>query len=420
MPPLLGQYRAGEIDAELDRRHRGCGSRTTAGTCAVMGTASTMAASPKRGHVAAGTAAIPPSTPADRLRAPKRPAAGPPSAADASAEAQPDHHARSRRKRPAGAAGAWRFDQRVILWRRLPCGAASALPAELAERAFDTTPVLVNLKRSRALHGGLLLRGRLGAVLRELRPRSIRLHDGGRRNDTASGWAAMKGRSTATSSRQRSGAARAQGGSSRCFRALAPRGAILKRSAADKSLFEREGRAVGFTSLEDLAARVDDPELDITADDFMVLQNAGPTSAACMPEAGYLPIPRKLSSKGVKDMVRISDARMSGTAFGTIVLHVAPEAASGGPLALVRDGDASACSEGRRSTCWWTKPNSPRAARQRRPPGAIRQACAAMTGFTPASAASRRGLRLRLYEAGRRGRDRIAYRTVDVRTCVRV
>jgi dihydroxy-acid dehydratase len=123
------------------------------------------------------------------------------------------------------------------------------------------------------------------------------------------------------------------------FGSLAPRGAILKRSAADKNLFEKEGRVVLFTSLEDLSERIDDPELDVTADDILVLQNAGPTSRSGMPEAGYLPIPKKLAQAGVKDMVRISDARMSGTAFGTIVLHVTPEAAAGGPLALVRNGD---------------------------------------------------------------------------------
>ena len=123
------------------------------------------------------------------------------------------------------------------------------------------------------------------------------------------------------------------------FGSLAPNGAILKRSAADPTLFEREGRAVVFTSLDDLAARVDDPALDITPDDFMVLQNAGPKSGYAMPEAGYLPIPQKLARAGLKDMVRISDARMSGTAYGTIVLHVSPEAAAGGPLALVRNGD---------------------------------------------------------------------------------
>jgi len=96
---------------------------------------------------------------------------------------------------------------------------------------------------------------------------------------------------------------------------------------------------VVFTSLDDMAARVDDPALDVTPDDFMVLQNAGPKSGYAMPEAGYLPIPQKLARAGLKDMVRISDARMSGTAYGTIVLHVSPEAAAGGPLALVRNGD---------------------------------------------------------------------------------
>jgi dihydroxy-acid dehydratase len=96
---------------------------------------------------------------------------------------------------------------------------------------------------------------------------------------------------------------------------------------------------VVFSSLDDLAARIDDPGLDVKAEDFLVLQNAGPKSGYAMPEAGYLPIPTKLARAGVKDMVRISDARMSGTAYGTIVLHVSPEAAVGGPLALVRNGD---------------------------------------------------------------------------------
>jgi dihydroxy-acid dehydratase len=130
-----------------------------------------------------------------------------------------------------------------------------------------------------------------------------------------------------------------QGGLVALFGSLAPGGAIFKRSAADPRLFEREGRAVAFTSLEDLSARIDDPDLDVTPDDFLVLQNAGPLSASGMPEAGYLPIPAKLAHAGVKDMVRISDARMSGTAYGSIVLHVTPDAASGGPLAQVRNGD---------------------------------------------------------------------------------
>ena len=120
---------------------------------------------------------------------------------------------------------------------------------------------------------------------------------------------------------------------------LAPEGAIIKQAAMDSKLMRHEGRAVVFSSLEDLANRVDDPALDVNADDVLVLQNAGPKGAPGMPEAGYLPIPKKLAQKGVKDMVRISDARMSGTAFGSIVLHVTPESAVGGPLALVKTGD---------------------------------------------------------------------------------
>jgi len=120
---------------------------------------------------------------------------------------------------------------------------------------------------------------------------------------------------------------------------LAPAGAVIKQSAASAHLLRHRGRAVVFSSLADLAARLDDEKLDITPDDVMVLQNAGPIGAPGMPEAGHLPIPKKLLVTGVRDMVRISDARMSGTAFGTVILHVSPEAAVGGPLGLVQTGD---------------------------------------------------------------------------------
>jgi dihydroxy-acid dehydratase len=120
---------------------------------------------------------------------------------------------------------------------------------------------------------------------------------------------------------------------------LAPRGAVIKQSAASPQLMTHKGRAVVFDSVQDMAERIDDPALDVKADDVLVLRNAGPVGAPGMPEAGYLPIPKKLAQQGVKDMVRISDARMSGTAFGTIVLHMTPESAVGGPLALVRSGD---------------------------------------------------------------------------------
>jgi dihydroxy-acid dehydratase len=204
----------------------------------------------------------------------------------------------------------------------------------------DTTPVLVNLKPVGSDYmEDFFYAGGIGAVLRELKPLlhldtlTVTGETLGDRLEVDPGYVDHRIISKASAPLE------PQGGLVALFGNLAPRGAILKRSAADPRLFEKEGRAVVFTSLEDLAKRVDDPDLDITADDFMVLQNAGPKSASGMPEAGYLPIPKKLSAKGVKDMVRISDARMSGTAFGTIVLHVAPESAVGGPLSLVKTGD---------------------------------------------------------------------------------
>jgi dihydroxy-acid dehydratase len=131
----------------------------------------------------------------------------------------------------------------------------------------------------------------------------------------------------------------AEGGMAVLHGNLAPDTAIIKRSAASPQLLQHEGRAVVFDSMEDLVARIDRDDLDVSADDVLVMRNAGPIGAPGMPESGYLPIPQKLARQGVKDMVRISDARMSGTAFGTIVLHVSPESAAGGPLAIVRSGD---------------------------------------------------------------------------------
>jgi len=119
---------------------------------------------------------------------------------------------------------------------------------------------------------------------------------------------------------------------------LAPNGAVLKRAAANGPLLQHEGTALVFEGLDDLAARIDDPSLPVTPETVLVLRGAGPIGAG-MPEAGSIPIPAKLARAGVKDMVRISDARMSGTAYGTVILHVSPEAAAGGPIALVRDGD---------------------------------------------------------------------------------
>jgi dihydroxy-acid dehydratase len=204
----------------------------------------------------------------------------------------------------------------------------------------DETPILVDLKPTGAHYmSDLFAAGGIGAVLRELKPMlhldCLTVTGGtlGERLEEPAPWVDREIVRPLGEPYQK------QGGLAALFGSLAPGGAIIKRSAADPRLFEREGRAVVFSSLDDLAARIDSPNLDVTADDFLVLQNAGPKSGYAMPEAGYLPIPAKLARVGVKDMVRISDARMSGTAYGTIVLHVSPEAAIGGPLALVRSGD---------------------------------------------------------------------------------
>jgi dihydroxy-acid dehydratase len=131
----------------------------------------------------------------------------------------------------------------------------------------------------------------------------------------------------------------AEGGLAVVRGSLAPGGAVLKRSAASPELLRHRGPAVVFENIDDLAARIDDPSLDVKPESVLVLRSAGPKGGPGMPEWGQLPIPKRLLERGVTDMVRLSDARMSGTAFGTVILHVAPESAAGGPLLAVRDGD---------------------------------------------------------------------------------
>lgn len=214
------------------------------------------------------------------------------------------------------------------------------VPLDMVNSLSDETPVLVDLKPTGAHYmQDLFAAGGLHAVLYELRD-LLELDcvtvNGQTLRERLAKPPAYVDRNVV---RPRSEPIQPHGGLVALFGSLAPDGAILKRAAADPSLFEREGRAVVFESLEDLSARIDSDELDVTPQDFLVLKNAGPKSPSGMPEAGYLPIPRKLARAGLKDMVRISDARMSGTAFGTVVLHVSPDAASGGNLALVRSGD---------------------------------------------------------------------------------
>ena len=130
-----------------------------------------------------------------------------------------------------------------------------------------------------------------------------------------------------------------QGGLVSLFGNICPKGAILKRSAADKKLFEKTGTAFVFEDIKEMTKKIDDPKLKITKDDVLILKNIGPKTIYGMPEAGYLPIPKKILKSGVKDMIRISDGRMSGTAFGTIILHVSPESAVGGPFSILKTGD---------------------------------------------------------------------------------
>ena len=313
---------------------------TTAGTCAVMGTASTMASIAEAlGMTLPGTAAIP-AVHADRLRAAE--ASGARAVALAQAPLRPSQVITEKSVENAlrvllaigGSSNA------IVHLTAIAGRVGVTLDLKRLDSLSDSTPVLVDLKPTGQHYmSDLHAAGGLGAVLRELKPllhldcMTIAGETLGERLEREPAWV---DRSVVRSFNE---PLTRQGGLIALFGSLAPNGAILKRSAADPALFEKEARAVVFASLDDLAARIDDPALDVTPEDFLVLQNAGPKSGYAMPEAGYLPIPAKLARSGVKDMVRISDARMSGTAFGTVVLHVSPEAAIGGPLALVRNGD---------------------------------------------------------------------------------
>ena len=334
-----GRFRAGQIGKD---EIEGIESRlaTTTGTCAVMGTASTMACIAEAlGMTLPGTAAIP-AVHADRLRAAE--ATGEAAVRLAASRITPD-----RILTPEAVENALRVllaiggsTNAIVHLTAIAGRAGVPISLERLNQISDETPVLVDLKPSGDFYmEDFFNAGGLGAVLAELRPQ---LHLGclavtgetlGARLDAEPRYV---DRSVI---RARSEPIMAVGGLVALFGSLAPGGAILKRSAADPRLFETEARAVVFESLEDLAARVDDPNLPATPESILVLKNAGPKGGPGMPEAGYLPIPQKLARAGVKDIVRISDARMSGTAFGTIVLHVTPEAAVGGPLALVTTGD---------------------------------------------------------------------------------
>jgi dihydroxy-acid dehydratase len=333
------KFRAGEVTPEEIDDVEG-NLATTAGTCAVMGTASTMASLAEAlGMILPGSAAIP-AVHADRLRAAE--ATGRAALRLAAERLTPD-----RIVTPPAVENALRVlmaiggSTNAVLHLTAVAGRAGIdIDLKKLNEISDSTPVIVDLKPTGPHYmEDLFAAGGIGAVLRELQP-LLHLDCLTVAGETlGERLAAPPGPVDRAVIRPLAEPLQPVGGLVALFGSLAPKGAIFKRSAADPRLFEKEGRAVVFTSLEDLSARIDDPGLDVTPDDFLVLQHAGPLSPSGMPEAGYLPIPQKLARAGVRDMVRISDARMSGTAYGSIVLHVTPDAAAGGPLAKVRNGD---------------------------------------------------------------------------------
>ena len=334
-----GRFRAGEIGAEETAE---VNDRLVAsvGTCSVMGTASTMACIAEALGMTVPGGASPPAVTADRIRI---------------AEHTGTQAVRMARDRMTIdkilTPPAFENAMRVLLAIGGSTNGIIHLAAiagrvglEIDLRAFDRmgqeTPVLLDLKPSGQHYMEDFHRaGGMATLLRELKP-LLHLEA-----------LTVTGR-TLGDEIERAGPGfqqdvvrcldnpvYPQGGLAVLWGNLAPGGALIKPSAADARLMEHVGRAVVFENAMDLADRIDSDDLDVTPHDILVLKNIGPKGAPGMPEAGYIPIPRKLARAGVKDMVRISDGRMSGTAFGTIVLHVNPEAAIGGPLAQVRDGD---------------------------------------------------------------------------------
>jgi dihydroxy-acid dehydratase len=334
------QHRAGHIDlVEIETiSGRLCPS---VGTCSVMGTASTMACIVEALGLALPGSATAPAPLADRRRI-----------AEASGKRATEIAIAGKPKpsdliTPASVRNAMIVLQAIGgstngLIHLIAIAGRAGVPFDLA--AFDQLgreiPVLLNLKPSGAHYmEDLHHAGGLPALLRELTA-FLDLDapniSGGTLGDAIAAAEHVPNQDVI---RSFASPLKPEGALAILHGNLAPLSAVIKHSAASPHLMRHTGRAVVFDSIEDLTNRIDDPNLDVAAEDILVLRNAGPKGAPGMPEAGYLPIPMKLARQGVKDMVRISDARMSGTAFGTIALHIAPESAVGGPLAIVQNGD---------------------------------------------------------------------------------
>lgn len=336
---LWGMHRAGELDAA---GIEAASERLvpSAGTCGVMGTASTMALMAEgMGMMLPGGAAIP-AVMSDRMRHAEE--TGTQAVAMAKSGIKPseimtqDNVDNALRVLQAIGGSTNAIVHMAAVAGRLGLDAS----LDRLDRIGRDTPMLVDLKPAgKNYMEDLYKAGGLTPVLREIEnslalgARSVNgLTLGENIKAAPAPWAQEIVRPKSAPMAANEGMIALRG-------SLAPNGAVLKKAAASPALMKYEGRAVVFEDLEDLSARIDSDDLDVTAEDVIVLKNAGPKGAPGMPEAGYIPIPLKLARAGVKDMLRISDARMSGTAFGSIVLHVSPEAADGGPLALVQNGD---------------------------------------------------------------------------------
>jgi dihydroxy-acid dehydratase len=333
-------YRAGTVDdAEIEAINGRLAP--SVGTCMVMGTASTMACMTEAMGLALPMSASVPAPHAERLRIAE---ASGKRAAEMAALGGP---------RPSEILKPAAFRNAQVVMQAIGGSSngiihltaiASRTPHAIDLADFDAigreVPVLVDLKPSGDYYmehfhhaGGVpMLLRQLGNLI-DLDARTV---TGGTLKDLVAGAEYIPGQ---TVIRRTSDPISASGAMAVLRGNLAPRGAVIKQSAATPALLQHTGRAVVFDSIPDMADRIDDPHLDVNAEDILVLRNAGPKGAPGMPEAGYLPIPKKLGRQGVKDMVRISDARMSGTAFGTVVVHITPESADGGPLGLVQTND---------------------------------------------------------------------------------
>ncbi|MEK8128311.1 IlvD/Edd family dehydratase [Paenibacillus filicis] len=334
------EYRGGKVSEE-ELVKINAALAPTAGHCMVMGSASTMAVcSEALGLMLPGAAAIP-ATHNQRLAA-------------AQETGKQIVEAVNRDLKPSNILTLGSFENAIRLLMAVGGSSnavihliaiAGRMGIELPLRLFDelsrTTPFLANLRPAGKYQMEDLFRaGGAPAVLKELSP-LLHLNEMTITGQPIGEW--LKDITISETYRDivhpYDKPLHTEGGIAILHGNLAPNGAVIKTKAASQSLLSHRGKAIVFTSAEDLEARINDPELDVKEDDILVLQYAGPVGAPGMPEVGMLPIPDKLLKQGVRDMVRISDARMSGTAFGTVVLHVTPEAAVGGTIALVRTGD---------------------------------------------------------------------------------